>query len=79
MGRVDGSRHVCAEITTPADPEAVVAECIRLVLPPGQNADVGDLREMAGEDAPDRARSHDAYTFDYGHETADVRLPWPQL
>src|SRR5262249_50958272 len=52
-GRVEARR----EVASPGDAEALLAERHGVLLPPGQHRDVGDAREVRGEERADRARA----------------------
>ena len=64
-GRVVGRPHPRSEVVAPAHAQAVLLERPRVLCPPRQHPDLGDLREVGGEEAADRAGARDADALDH--------------
>ena len=57
----DGGSNLAAA----ADPQAVRVQRVCMLLPPGEDADLGDLRQMACKQASDHTAADDADTLDH--------------
>src|SRR5262249_10721545 len=71
--RVVGGRDARGEVAAARDTQAVAFERLRVLGPPRQHGDVGDAREMAREEAADRAGAGDADAGHRRHRQANSR------
>ena len=53
------------ELAAPAHPQAARVERVGVLAPPREDADVGHLRQMPGEEAADHATADDAHPLDH--------------
>ena len=60
VARIGRRRHARREVVLSADPKPLVVQFLRMLLAAREHEHVGDLREMGGEEAADRAGTDDA-------------------
>ena len=53
------------QLAPPAHPQAPRVQRVRVLPPPREDADVGHLRQMPGEEAADHATADDAHPLDH--------------
>ena len=63
-GSFDAVIDPCSSLR-PLTRRPVRVERVRVLAPPGEDADVGHLRQMPGEEAADHATADDAHPLDH--------------
>ncbi len=53
------------ELAPPAHAQAALVQRVRVLATPGEDADVGHLRQMPGEEAADHPAADDAHPLDH--------------